>query len=142
MEPGIIERIAVVWLGGQPLYSPSVKEINLGQDLYASQLVIDCGVPLILLPCRGVTSHLLTTLSELEAHIGGKNEIGDYLVEMFKGSHSDHFAYAKEIWDISAIAYLINSGCMETEIVHVPILTDQVTWSFDNRRHFMRIATF
>ena len=28
-----------------------------------------------------------------------------------------------------------------TAIVHSPILTEGVTWSFDNSRHLMRVAT-
>jgi hypothetical protein len=29
-----------------------------------------------------------------------------------------------------------------TDLVHSPILTDQVTWSFDQSRHFIRSANF
>lgn len=142
LEPEIIERIVVVWLGGNPLHWPYAREFNLGQDLQASKLIFDCGVPLVHIPCYGVASHLLTTVAEMERHVQGQGAIGDYLVEIFKSYHADHFAWSKVIWDISAIGYLINSEWVPTEIVHSPILTDQVTWSFDNSRHFIRSATF
>ena len=141
MEPEIIKRIVVVWLGGNPLYWPHTREFNLAQDIHSTRLVLNCGVPFVHLPARGVVSHLLTTVAEMERYVQGQGKIGDYLVEIFKAYHSDHFAWSKVIWDISATAYLINPEWVPTEIVHTPILTDAVTWSFDNSRHFMRIAT-
>lgn len=141
MEPEIIKRIVVVWLGGNPLYWPHTREFNLAQDIHSARLVLNSGVPFVHLPARGVVSHLLTTVAEMERYVQGQGKIGDYLVEIFKAYHSDHFAWSKVIWDISATAYLINPKWVPTEIVHTPILTDAVTWSFDNSRHFMRIAT-
>ena len=58
------------------------------------------------LPGRGFT-HLLTT-RELDETIKGRNAISDFLYERFVSYSSDHFAWAKEIWDISAIAYLLD----------------------------------
>ena len=48
------------------------------------------------IPCLGVASHLLTTRSELDETIKGRNAISDFLYERFVYS-SDHFAWAKEI---------------------------------------------
>ena len=141
LEPKIIERIVVVWLGGQPLSYPTAREFNLKQDIPSVQVLLDCGVPLVLVPCMGVASHLLTTVAELEKFVSGKGAIGDYLVEIFKAYSDNHFAWSKEVWDISTIGYLLNPDWVPSQIVHTPILTDQVTWSVDQRRHFMRIAT-
>jgi inosine-uridine nucleoside N-ribohydrolase len=142
MEPRIVERIVVVWLGGTPLWWPDVMEFNLMQDLHAARVLLNSGVPLVLLPTNGVTSHLLTTLAEIERHLQGKNDLCDYLVSIFSDYVPDHFAYAKVIWDISGIAYLLDSTWIDTEIVHSPVLTDQVTWSVDKRRHLIKIARF
>jgi len=142
IEPEIIERIVLIWLGGQPLYWPSAKHFNLGQDLHASRLVFDCGVPLVHVPCDTVTSHLLTSVPEMEHHVRGQGAIGDYLFEIFKAYVERHSVLSKEIWDISTIAYLINDDWVPTEIAHSPILTDQMTWSTDHSRHFMRQVTF
>ena len=77
----------------------------------------------------------------MERYVQGRGSVGDYLVQIFKDYSSDHFAWSKVIWDISATAYLVNPAWVPTEIVHSPILTEAVTWSFDNSRHLMRVAT-
>ena len=141
IAPEIIERIVVIWLGGNPLYWPHTREFNLAQDIPSAQVVLDCGVPFVWLPARGVVSHLHTTVAEMERYVQGRGRVGDYLVQIFKAYSSDHFAWSKVIWDISATAYLVNPGWVPTEIVHSPILTEAVTWSFDNSRHLMRVAT-
>ena len=140
LAPEIIKKIVVVWLGGNEHHRPSASEFNLKQDMFASQLVFHCGVPFVQIPCRNVTSHLLTTLAELEAFVEGKSAVGDFLTETVRGYHKDHFAWAKEIWDISATAYLVNPSWVSTRVVHSPILTDQCTFSHDAGRHFMRTA--
>lgn len=140
-ESEIIKNIVVVWLGGNPHYWPHTREFNLAQDIHGARVVLDSGVPFVHLPARGVVSHLLTTVSEMERYVEGQGKIGDYLAKIFKEYHNDHFGWSKVIWDISATAYLINSSWVPTDIVHSPILTDAVTWSFDNSRHLMRVAT-
>ena len=140
LEPKIIERIVVVWLGGHALEWPDTYEFNLKQDVPAARLVFDCGVPFVQIPCMGVTSHLLTTVAELEAYVSGRGAIGDYLVEIVKGYEDNHVGWSKQIWDIAAIAYLIDPSWVPTQLVHSPILTDQVTWSVDRSRHLIRYA--
>jgi len=141
IEPAIVERIVVVWLGGQPLHWPTAREFNLQQDPHASRLILDCGVPLVHIPCSGVSSHLLTTVPEIERYVEGQGAIGDYLAGIFRAYHADHFAWSKVIWDIAGIAWLLDSSWVPTELVHSPILTDQLTWSVDRSRHFVRFAT-
>ncbi|MCD6360519.1 MAG: nucleoside hydrolase [Armatimonadetes bacterium] len=141
LEPGIIERIVVVWLGGQPHYWPTAVEYNLHQDVHAARVILDCGVPFMQIPCKNVSEHLTTTVPELEVNLKGRNPIADYLFEIFCAHHEDHFAWAKVIWDISAVAWLINSNWVPSVLAHSPILTDQVTWSLDWSRHFIRVAT-
>ncbi len=59
-----------------------------------------------------------------------------------KGYHQDHKGWSKVIWDIATIAYLIDPTWVPTELVHSPIVTDQMTWSFDRSRHLIRYANF
>jgi purine nucleosidase len=141
MDPSIADKIVVVWLGGQPHHWPSAREFNLQQDLYASRLLFDCGVPLVQIPCQAVASHLLTTVPELESLVAGRGAIGDYLVEIVKDYAQDHYAWSKVIWDISAPAWLLDASWVPSELVHSPLLTDQYTYSADRRRHLMRVAT-
>lgn len=140
IEPRIIEKIVVVWLGGNALYWPDTKEFNLMQDILSARVVFDCGVPVVQIPCNNVVTHLSTTVAELEKYLEKKSKIGNYLTQIVKGYSENHYAWSKVIWDISAIAYLINPDWVPTNIVHSPILTDQVTWSADQRRHFIRTA--
>jgi len=140
IEPRIIEKIVVVWLGGNALYWPHTKEFNLMQDVLAARVIFDCGVPLVHIPCMNVASHLMTTVAELEKHIDGKSSIGSYLTQIVREYSEDHYAWSKVIWDISTIAYLVNPKWILTHIVYSPVLTDQVTWSVDQSRHFIKSA--
>jgi len=140
LKPEITEKIVVVWLGGHAHYWPHTKEFNLEQDVVAARVLFDCGVPLVQIPCMPVASHLITTLTELEQHIEGKSMIGRYLTDIVRNYSGNHYAWSKVIWDISAIAYLINPLWIKTQITHSPILTDQVTWSADKDRHFIKTA--
>ncbi|MDP6116689.1 MAG: nucleoside hydrolase [Planctomycetota bacterium] len=141
IEPAIIERIVVVWLGGHPHNWRTTREFNLGQDIHASRLVFDCGVPFVQIPCKNVAEHLRTTVPEMERYVNGKGAIGDYLFEIFLEYGRDKFAWSKVIWDISTVAWLINPEWIPTVLTHSPILTDQVTFSHDPSRHLMRVAT-
>ena len=82
MEPEIIHKIVVVWLSGQPMDWPHAVEFNLGQDVLASQTIFDSGVPLVLVPCMTVASHLITTAAELNEKLNGKSDIGTYLSDI------------------------------------------------------------
>jgi purine nucleosidase len=140
MEPRIIGKIVIVWLGGHALHWPDTREFNLAQDLYASRIILDSGVPLVLIPCLGVTSHLQTTLSEMKDYVKDKGLIGDYLYETYKNCREDHYGYSRVIWDISTIAYLVEQEWLPNELVHSPVLSSDFRWSFDASRHFIRYA--
>jgi hypothetical protein len=85
---------------------------------------------------------LITTLPEVERYVKGKGAIGDFLMERYEGCSKDHVAYSRVIWDMSVIAWLVDPGFVPTSLVHSPILTDQVTWSHNSSRHFIRYANF
>ncbi len=142
IEPRLVERIVVVWLGGQPEHWADTREFNLGQDMTAARVVLDCGVPLIRIPCYGVASHLLMSLPELEQHLRGTGPIGEYLIEIFRDYREDHFAFAKELWDLSAVACLVNPTWTPSRLAPSPVLRDDCTWGFDPARHVIRTVTF
>ncbi len=140
IEPKIIENIVVVWLGGNDLNWPHQKEFNLMQDVPAARVVFDSGVPFVVLPTRPVISHLHTTIPELKYYLEGKNELSDYLYNIVVEYSGGRDAWSKVIWDVSAVAWLINPTWVPTDLVHSPVLTDQVTFSVDHSRHFIRMA--
>ena len=139
--PDIADRIVVVWLGGHALEWPHQREFNLKQDVGGAQVVFDSGVPLVLVPCMGVTSHLHSTVPEIERHIEPHGEIGRFLSMRFKQYSDDHVGWAKEIWDMAAVAWLLDDSWTPSVLVPTPILTDNVTYSLDRGRHVMRYVT-
>lgn len=146
MEPKIKDKIVVVWLGGQPYDWPTAKEFNLQQDLHASRVLYDSGVPLVNIPTKNVSEHLRTTVWEIEHYLKGKSPIADYLASEFvKFSQakppSGNVAWSKVIWDISAVAWLIEPRWIPTKIVPSPILTDEMTYRSGTGRHSVRVAT-
>jgi purine nucleosidase len=147
IEPRVAERIVVVWLGGHAPHWPHTSEFNLQQDLTASRFLLDCGVPLVRLPCAGVVSTLHTTIWEMEHFVRGRGPVGDYLFDIF----AEHVAgtgpaRSKELWDTAVLAYLLDPSWVETEIRPSPMICETTTrpemsWGVDLRRHLIRSAT-
>jgi inosine-uridine nucleoside N-ribohydrolase len=137
-----VRNIVVVWLGGHALHCADTREFNLKQDIPAARVVLDCGVPLGLLPCHGVVYRLATTVEELSAHLSGKNALADYLVTIVREyNHQKKPVWSKVLWDIAATAWMINPASVPTRLTPSPILTDEGTWAFDPTRHQIRVAT-
>jgi inosine-uridine nucleoside N-ribohydrolase len=142
IEPSIINNVVVVWLGGNGLNWPHQREFNFRQDLNASRVVFDCGVPFVQLPCTPVVTHFTTTVPEMERYVGGRGAIGDYLLEIYRDYRQDHFGWSKVLWDMTAVAWLVNARWLPSDLVHSPIVTDNYTFSFDRSRHLMRSVNF
>jgi inosine-uridine nucleoside N-ribohydrolase len=141
LEPRILEKIVVVWLCGQPHDWPTTVEFNLSQDMPASRILFDCGVPLIHVPCKNVAEHLRTTLPELQHHVRGRGSLGDYLFQIFEAYGPGRPAWSKPLWDISAVAYCVCPEWVPTSIVPSPRLTPEHTWSHDPSWHPIGVAT-
>lgn len=142
IEPSIVRNIVVVWLGGNGHNWPHQREFNFRQDLNASRVVFDCGVPLVQLPCTPIVTHFATTVPEMERYVGGRGAIGDYLLAIFKDYRKDHFAWSKVLWDMTAVAWLVNNRWLPSDLVHSPIVTNNYTFSFDRSRHLIRVVNF
>lgn len=136
--PDIAANLVVVWLGGQPQYWHTAREFNLVQDLAASRVLFDSGVPLVHVPCQNVTEHIRTTLPEIERYVRPHGALGAYLAEIYEAHLTEHFARSKVLWDVGTIAWLLDSSWAPSNIVHSPVLTGEVTWSRDLRRHLIR----
>jgi inosine-uridine nucleoside N-ribohydrolase len=139
--PEIIDRVVVVWLGGHALEWPDSIEFNLMQDVGGAQVLFDSGVPLVLVPCMGVVSHLHSTVPEIERYVEPHGSIGQFLAMRFKEYSDDHEGWAKEIWDMAPVGWLLNPDWAPSVLVPTPILTDQMTWSIDRGRHAMRYVS-
>ena len=139
-EPEIINKIVVVWLGGNALYWPENNEFNLKQDIGGAQVLFDSGVSIVLVPCKGVTSHLISTVPEIEKYIEPHGEIGKFLAMRFKEYNNNHKGWSKEIWDMAAVSWVLNEEWAPTNIAPSPILLDDKTWTFDENRHPIKIV--
>lgn len=146
IAPEIRERIVVVWLAGNDLHWSHTKEFNICQDVEAAQYLLDCGVPLVLMPTHNVVTAMTTSIPELAYYLEGKSDIGDYLVKIVREyaipRSGPDIAWSKVVWDIVGPAWLLHPEWFETKLVPTPILTRDYHWAFDPHRPLMRIAEF
>lgn len=82
LAPEIIERIVIVWLGGNPYYWHKATEYNIVQDMHAGRIIFDCGAPFVHLPAFNVTEHLRANLSEIAQYVKPHGAIGRYLYDI------------------------------------------------------------
>lgn len=129
MEPAIAKKIHIVWLGGRPLHDITANEFNLSGDMNASRELFEIDVPLTLIPCAGVASHLTTTIPELERWIGGKNDLCDALIKLLYDVGVNVPGGSRVIWDISAVARLVCPEAVHVIAEHRPILSAEGNWS-------------
>lgn len=134
-EPLIINKIEIIWLGSNFLFGEN-KDFNFRQDVEAVKIVFNSKVKLTVVPTSPITSNLLTSIYELKAEIGGKSELCDYLCDKFYNRFwGPHKRYP--IWDIGAIAYLINKDWFKTMNISCPIINDDNTFKFTNGQHLI-----
>ncbi len=132
-EPKIINKIEVIWGGTNFLFGDN-KDFNFRQDVEAVKTVFYSKVKLTVVPCSPITSNLMTSIYELHAEIGGKNELCDYLCDKFYNRFwGPHKRYP--IWDIGAIAYMINNKWFQTMEISCPIINEDNTFTFTQGRH-------
>lgn len=143
MEPAIVDKIVLIWLGGHAHYWEDTKEFNLIQDVAAARVVFDSGVPMVQIPCQGVTSHLMTTEPELRAHMKDKSEIGAYLYQITCdiAARQEGKYWSRVIWDVSTLMWLVGprSG-MSDHLAHSPIVSYEGMYSVDEKRHLIKVV--
>ena len=139
-DPGLAMRIVVVWLGGHALHWRSAEEFNLQQDPAASRVLLDSGVPLVLVPCNGVADRMITTRGEIEQYVRPHGEIGELLAGLYADYVPDRPGQSRVIWDLAATAWVLQRDWLQTELTTSPVLTSELTWSRDSQRHLIRVA--
>ncbi|WP_148411701.1 nucleoside hydrolase [Murimonas intestini] len=141
MEPAIIDRIVVVWLGGHSFEWPDTREFNMYQDVAAARIVFGCGVPLVQLPCMGVVSEFATTGPELNYWLKGKNKLCDYLVSVTERegeATGQSRCWSRIIWDVTAVGWLLDDRFMYDRLEHSPIPEYDDCYAFNKTRHFIK----
>ena len=148
LAPDIVDKLVVVWTSGFPSHAPHANNsFNLEQDLPASQLLLDSGVPHVYLPGYHVGAQLRLSLPEVERYVQGSGAMGDYLHHLF--THNPLWPilgldgsapHSWVIWDIINIAWLLNPAWVPSELVRTPRLGADLRWQADATRHLMREA--
>jgi len=141
MQPEIIDRIVIVWLGGNALHWHDNIEFNISQDVAAARVIFGCGAAFVQLPCMGVVSAFTTSGPELEHWLRGKNELCDYLVDVTAKAalhDSGISTWTRVIWDVTAVGWLLDGDFMNDRLEHSPIPEYSHHYSFDPRRHLYR----
>jgi inosine-uridine nucleoside N-ribohydrolase len=66
--------------------------------------------------------------------------LGEHLYAAAADFYARHKIHSNVLWDLSAVAWLLEPKWVTTDLRHAPRLMDQVTWSADGQRHLMRVA--
>lgn len=139
----VVKNSVIIWLGGHALHYHHTKEFNMYQDVAAARVVMQSGVPFVQLPCMGVVSAFTVSKPELEFWLKGKNALADYLAENTikeADSYAEGTAWTRPIWDVTAVAWLLNDAdkFMESRIIPMPIPTYDNFYAKDYNGHPMR----
>lgn len=141
INPEIRDRIVIVWLGGNALHWHNTHEFNMMQDVAAARIVLGCGAAVVLVPCMGVVSAFATTEPELRCWLKGKNPLCDYLYEVTTKQavkDSGISCWGRPIWDVTAVAWLLDGKFMLDRLISSPIPTYDHYWATGSRRHPIR----
>ncbi len=141
-SPDIVDRIKVVWLGGNSFLTKDNNEFNFRQDIKAVQTVFNSGVELVVIPCRNVAANLATTIYEIEHYLNKDTELNKYLKQIFINckkpyikEQKDEIGASKTLWDISVIAYEINKEWFKEELISCPNILDNGLYEQTKDKH-------
>ena len=141
INPKIIDNIVIIWLGGHAMHWHDTKEFNLYQDVAAARIIFGCGAPVVQLPCMGVVSGFTISEAELAHWLLGKNKICDYLARNTieeASSYAKGKPWTRVIWDVTAIAWLIDGRFFCERLERSPIPEYDGFYAYDCRRQFIK----
>lgn len=141
LDPGMKERVFVVWLGGMGFDWHDNASFNAGQDVAAARVVLNSGAPLVLIPGRGVLDRFVTTGPELEYWLRGKNSFCDYIID--KTAREAAICNGEKTWsrplsDVAAVAWLLGNNFILDRLINSPVMQYDNLYSEDQRRLFIR----
>ena len=140
-EPRIIDKIEVIWLGGNQLNYKDNLEYNFRQDVDAVKIVFNSKVKLTVLPCKDVISKLIIDVNTLKENISNKSELCNYLIDRFYNDGYHGIQEERVIWDISVIAYMINKNWFKKEVINCPNIKEDTSYEITNDRHKITMIT-
>lgn len=141
-EPKIVDKIEVVWLGGHSFLNKDNKEFNFKQDIQAVRTVFESKVKLTIIPCKNVASNLRTSIYELEHYLKDKSELCNYLIDRFYNDGYHGIQERRVIWDIAAVAYLINRNWFEVKEISCPNIRDDTSYELTTNRNKITMVNY
>lgn len=141
-EPKIIDRIEIIWLGGNSLLQNKNDEFNFRQDIKAVKTIFESSAKLTIIPCKNVASNLITSIYELEHFLKGKNELCDYLCQRFYNDGVHGIQERRVIWDISVIAYMLNKSWFMSEEISCPRIREDSSYELTNNNHKITMINY
>ena len=111
LDPTLIERAVIIWLGGNSNDWHDYREFNLRQDVAAARVLFGCGGAVVQVPAYGVASALTTPIQEVSHWLSGKGELCEYLLAITLKQMAEKLPSgvgSRKIWDISTVAYLLD----------------------------------
>ncbi len=140
-EPKIIGKIEVIWLGGNELGYKDNLEYNFKQDIEAVKIVFNSKVNLTVLPCKNVVSKLKIDINILEECLSNKSVLCNYLIDRFYNDGYHGIQKERVIWDISAIAYMINQNWFILKEISCPNINNDTSYNLTDDCHKVKFVT-
>jgi inosine-uridine nucleoside N-ribohydrolase len=142
-DPGIINKVKVVWLGSN---YPEPGEFNLDNDVESLNYVLDTDVEFEMAVVRygaeSGTSAVRVTLQDVVQHLAGKGprtstpvtgrnggtfmNFGDYSVNLLEHVHMSGNPPSRALYDMAVVAIVKNPEWAEARSIAAPILKDGV----------------
>ena len=140
-EPKIVNKIEIIWLGGNELGYKDNLEYNFRQDVEAVKIVFESKVKLTILPCKNIVSELKIDINTIKEKLENKSKLCNYLIERFYNDGYHDVQESRVIWDISVIAYMINKNWFETKQISCPNIRMDTSYEVTNNRHNITFVT-
>lgn len=118
-EPKIIEKIEIIWLGGNDFKINKNNEFNFIQDVQAVNDIINSNTKITIIPGRQVGAKLRLSTKRLRKELSSEIEICNHLYNRFCFDKFHGAEDIRSIWDVSVVAYLINKKWFEVEKINL-----------------------
>lgn len=142
LEPRIKDNMCVIWLAGGCLDRPegTQRECNIEQDSVSAQLLMNSGVPLVMLPAYERGTVLITvTRDQLDEKLQRDTPHEIFFRDTIVEERGDAGFIKREcprvIFDVACPAALSCPEAFDFRIIPAPVIADDGLYAFDSTRH-------
>lgn len=148
IDPSIKDNMCIIWLGANCLDYKNEYEYNLLQDFYAGQILMNSGVPLILLPALSNNPEQGTQVLDVNfdtlSALKGDGNVQKFFREDFpltfmreEKTPENLKNWHRIVWDLAAPGVIAVPDAYTFKIMPTPLITDDKLYAFDSTRHKM-----